>query len=208
MNIDEDQAVKDFFEIIDPKLLRTIIDKFYLKDSYIHGVPHWSRVFYYGHHLSEDSYKHKENIAYFSIFHDSRRFNDGEDPEHGLRGADFFREFDKIIHIPNEQKEIIYEACKVHNYLKQSDDLSVGLCLDSDRLDLWRVGIEPNDDYLHLDLSKTDEMKDITLNLTEKKELFTDLSDKIIRVVYSIEKDTIENGNIIKNIKRNLMKRF
>lgn len=206
--INEEKAVQDFFEIIDTKVLRKIIDEFYLKSSYIHGIPHWSRVFYYGHTLSKNSNFDKEIIAYFSLFHDSKRFNDHEDPEHGLRGAEFFRSLDKIIYVSAEQKEIIYEACKVHNYLKQSDNLEVGMCLDSDRLDLWRVGIKPSNDYLHIDLSKTEKMKNTSLYYVQNNPNYTILSDRIIRSVYDIEQEKPYNNSILSKIKNQFKFKF
>jgi uncharacterized protein len=201
IEFNEQNAIKDFFEIIPEEVLKKIIDEFYIKDSFIHGTPHWSRVFYYGHLLSELNDYDKENIAFFSIFHDSKRLNDHEDPEHGLRGAEFFKTFDKIIKIKPEQKEIIYEACKVHNYLKQSDSLEVGLCLDSDRLDLWRVGVNPHDDYLHINHSKTDRIKNFTYNFLCDNQNQTTLSDQIIATVYGLNLNQHKNLTLLQKIK-------
>lgn len=203
-DFNEDRAIEEFFEIVPKPVLKKIVDDFYLKQSYIHGTPHWSRVFYYGHYLSELNDKDKENAAFFSIFHDSKRFNDDHDPQHGERGADFFRSLDSIIHIPAEQKEIIYEACRIHHNQKQSDSLEVGLCLDADRLDLWRVGIIPENEYLHTCQAKGDYMKRFTLEFTENNSVITKLSDKIIRSIYDIEKDTYANTNMLSKIKSKL----
>lgn len=201
---DEDAAINDFFEIVPKSVLKKIVDEFFIKQSYIHGTPHWARVFYYGHYLADLTGMDKENAAFFSIFHDSKRFNDHDDPEHGQRGADFFRTFDKIINIKPEQKEIIYEACSVHHYLKQSDSLEVGMCLDADRLDLWRVGIIPENEYLHTLQAKSEHMKSFTLGFTENNEIITKLSDKIIRSIYDIEKDTHNNASLLNKIKHKL----
>ncbi len=206
INFNEDKAIKEFFEIIPVQVMKKIIDEFYIKESFIHGTPHWSRVFYYGHHLSELNDFDKENIAFFSIFHDSKRINDGYDPEHGIRGAEFFKTFDKIINVSNEQKEIIYEACKVHNYLKQADSLEVGLCLDSDRLDLWRVGLEPDDDYLHLPQSKKDNLKNFTYDMILENELSTSLSDKILASVYELNLEKKQDFDILSKIKKAYLK--
>lgn len=198
-DFNEDKAIEDFFEIVPKSVLKKIVDDFYIKQSFIHGTPHWSRVFYYGHYLSELNAEDIEVAAFFSIFHDSKRFNDGDDPEHGLRGAEFFREFDKIIQLKPEQKEIIYEACKVHNYEKQNSSIEVGICLDADRLDLWRVGIIPDNDYLHSLQSKSEFMKKFTLDFTSNHEITTKLSDRIIKTIYDI--DTPENKGLFHNIR-------
>jgi len=200
-DFNEDKAIEEFFEIVPKEVLKKIVDEFYIKHSYIHGTPHWSRVFYFGHYLSELNDHDKENAAFFSIFHDSKRFEDNSDPLHGQRGAEFFKTFDKIIHVSPEQKEIIYEACKVHNTLKQSDIIEVGLCLDSDRLDLWRVGIIPENEYLHTMQAKGDFMKSFSLGFVEENLVMTKLSDKIIRSIYDIEKDTYSNAGLLKKIK-------
>jgi uncharacterized protein len=200
----EDSAIEDFFEIVPKSVLKKIVDEFYIKQSYIHGTPHWSRVFYYGHYLAELTGMDKENAAFFSIFHDSKRFNDDVDLEHGKRGAEFFRTFDKIITLKPEQKDIIYEACRVHNTLKQSDSLEVGVCLDADRLDLWRVGIIPENEYLHTIQAKSEHMKSFTLAFTENNEIITKLSDKIIRSIYEIEKDTPNNISLLNKIKHKI----
>lgn len=197
----EDKAVEDFFSIIPKEILKKVIDQFYLKDSYIHGTPHWSRVFYYGTILSELNDFDKENIAFFSIFHDSKRLNDFEDPEHGIRAAEFFNTLDKIIHVKPEQKEIIYEACKIHNYQKQADSNEVGLCLDADRLDLWRVGIIPNNDYLHMNQSKNNTLKNFSSTFTIANQLSTKLSSKMISEYYDLnvhKKDFINTLNKIR----------
>lgn len=200
--IDEKKAVDSFFEIVPIEIVKKIIDQFYIKDSFIHGVSHWSRVFYYGKVLSELSTLDVENIAYFSIFHDSRRFNDDYDPEHGLRGAEFFRTFDRIIKLSNEQKEVIYEACKIHNYQKQSDSLEVGVCLDSDRVDLIRVGITPNNDYLHSIHSKNDDFKKTSKDFSLNNLKETKLSNKIISGIYDLNLDKKYDLNIFEKIKK------
>lgn len=203
-SIDEDKSIDKFFEIVPLKIVKKITDQFYIKDSFIHGIPHWSRVFYYGDILSDFNSLDIENIAYFSIFHDSRRFNDFEDPDHGLRGADFFRTFDKIIKLKNEQKEIIYEACKIHNYQKQSDSFEVGVCLDSDRIDLTRVGIKPNNDYLHSIQSKNDIFKNVSKSFTMGNLLETKLSNKIISGIYELNLDKKYDLNILDRIKKSM----
>lgn len=197
----EDKAIEDFFSIVPKIVLKKIIEEFYLKDSFIHGAAHWSRVYHYGHILSELNDFDKENIAFFSIFHDSKRFNDDYDPEHGLRGAEFFKKLSKIIDITNEQKEIIYEACKKHNYQQEADSLEVGLCFDADRLDLWRVGINPNDDYLHIKQSKSFEMKKFTKDMTLNNQFYTKLSTKMIAANYDLKMDKKSVLDLLKKMK-------
>lgn len=203
--IDEEKESNEFLDIVPLKIIKKITDEFFIKDSSIHGVYHWSRVFYYGNLLSNLNDLDKENIAFFSVFHDSKRFNDGYDPEHGIRGAEFFKTFDKIINIKKEQKEVIYEACKIHNYEKQSDNLAVGICLDADRHDLWRVGIIPQNEYLHSIQSKNEEFKKLSQNFTLTKNS-TKLSDNILAGIYELNLNKKYDNNILQKIKKGLIK--
>jgi uncharacterized protein len=53
-----------------------------------HGVVHWARVLENGLKLAESTGARVAVVQLFAVFHDSRRENDGTDPEHGRRGAD------------------------------------------------------------------------------------------------------------------------
>lgn len=194
MEINEKEAISDFWEIVPPKVLRRIMDEFSLKNSDVHGVNHWSRVYYYGHLLSKNHSIDLEIIAYFSIFHDSKRICEHEDPEHGYNGAEFFKKLESIIHLKPENKEIIYEACSKHNYQEQTNIKEIGVCFDADRLDLWRVDIQPYNRYLHFDESKSDLMKQYTKQFIEYNYKHTHLSKSIIKNVYDSYDLTTNNG--------------
>ena len=38
------------------------------------------------------------------------------------------------------------------------DDVTIQTCWDADRLDLWRIGIEPRPEYLYTEMAKKTEM--------------------------------------------------
>ena len=55
----------------------------------IHGLPHWSRVWFHGRELAGSLDVDPAVLAWFAYLHDSQRANDGRDPGHGARAADF-----------------------------------------------------------------------------------------------------------------------
>ena len=71
------------------------------------------------------------------------RFDDGHDPEHGARGAEFAKECReaKLFEIDDERFDKLYHACKFHTHEPKNDDPTIACCYDADRLDLGRVGI-------------------------------------------------------------------
>jgi hypothetical protein len=72
------------------KALKAVRPQFRLELRHgIHGVPHWSRVWFHGRALAASLDLDPAVLAWFAFLHDSRRFNDWEDPGHGLRAADF-----------------------------------------------------------------------------------------------------------------------
>lgn len=136
------------------KLLRIDID-------HIHGKSHWERVEKYGHYLADLNGADKQVLSLFAYTHDLGRENDSyEDTLHGKRSAEIVKNFfsKNIIKITNEQLDKLVYACVHHSELRaQSDDLTIQTCWDSDRLDIWRVGIEPNPLYLYTQEAKNSE---------------------------------------------------
>ena len=55
----------------------------------IHGVAHWSRVWYHGRMLAAAVDVNPSILAWFAFLHDSQRIHDGTDREHGARAADY-----------------------------------------------------------------------------------------------------------------------
>jgi uncharacterized protein len=86
----------------------------------------------------------------FALFHDSRRVNEEIDPDHGLRGAELARSMrdTHLIHLNDAQFDLLRYACVHHTDGETSTEPTIGCCWDADRLDLDRVGIEPEADYL------------------------------------------------------------
>lgn len=114
----------------------------------IHGLPHWARVLELGRKLTEETGADLAVVELFAIFHDSRRVNEGTDPEHGRRGAALAKNHISELDITAEQYELLDYACTFHTGGMTQADVTVQTCWDSDRLDLWRVGIRPRRDKL------------------------------------------------------------
>jgi uncharacterized protein len=82
-------------------------------------------------------------VGLFALFHDSMRVNDGHDLDHGRRGSALARDLADILPLTRSQLERLTTACDGHTDGFVSDDPTVGACWDADRLDLPRVGIQP-----------------------------------------------------------------
>jgi uncharacterized protein len=113
--------------------------------SQLHGPEHWRRVERNGLLICEHSGAQPEVVRLFALFHDSRRINDGWDPEHGARGAEYAAELrGTAFELSDADFERLRYACVWHTSGKQHDDATIATCWDADRLDLGRVGITPN----------------------------------------------------------------
>jgi uncharacterized protein len=130
-----------------------------LPTAYFHGEKHWRRVAGIGLRLLDPMPQADPLVVFlFALFHDSMRVNEGRDPDHGVRGRRLGAEL-----IPNhlDTSETLLsaftEACDHHTDGELSKDPTVGVCWDSDRLDLWRVGSEPSPRFMSTPLAGKEE---------------------------------------------------
>ncbi len=130
-------------------ILQAILAEYALPWDGDHGVAHWARVYENGHCLAGETGANLQVVSLFAVFHDSRRHNEGTDPEHGQRGADFAKRLrgDKF-QIDDAAFELLYRACAGHTHEHTHADATIQTCWDADRLDLGRVGITPCPDKL------------------------------------------------------------
>ena len=140
----------------DQKLVQIIRGQFALEwTDGIHGEPHWSRVHENGLRLAELTGAKANVVELFAFLHDSRRLNDGYDPEHGLRAAEFARSLaGSAFELEPLDLELLVTACRDHSDGRKVGDLTVLTCWDADRLDLGRVGIRPRPDRLCTDAAR------------------------------------------------------
>lgn len=139
-----------------------IITKVKIDLNGVHGFDHWRSIYRIGNELYPDA--DKKVLFYFSVFHDLFRENDYHDPEHGERAADFVESIylhEKVISKKGtklaKQMLLLQFAIKNHDlnpkqYSKIKNpiktDKTVRVCIDADRLDLGRVGVQPDEQYL------------------------------------------------------------
>lgn len=92
----------------------------------------------------------------FSILHDCCRQHDSEDNKHGGAAASLVLRLARKgqLDLDAGQKKKLAEACRHHSDGQVSDDPTIGLCWDADRLEMTRVGILPEKKFLSLPVTK------------------------------------------------------
>lgn len=117
----------------------------------IHGVPHWSRVWLHGRRLARALDVDPAVLAWFAFLHDSQRQDDGYDPGHGVRAADFavrLRKDGLVRELDASHFEYLCEAMRQHSDGHIAGAPVMLACWDADRLDLQRAGITPQAERL------------------------------------------------------------
>lgn len=121
----------------------------------IHGLSHWGRVYDNGMRLADESGANRRVVELFAFFHDSQRFNDGHDIGHGHRGAEYAKTLrGEFFDLTDDEFELLYVACRDHTDEVTHDDVTIQTCWDSDRLDLGRVGMAVDLDFLSTDVAR------------------------------------------------------
>lgn len=141
--------------------LETVLTQVYthathMKSS-LHGESHWLHVTQVGHELAEQTPDCDLAVIFlFGLLHDSKRVSDGRDPEHGERASKFACQLHQQDCLPldNGQLDMLMFACHEHDNGKTSDDPTIGICWDADRLNLWRVGHVPKPKFMSTEPAK------------------------------------------------------
>ena len=122
-------------------IIRAILAGYTLDRRGIHGLSHWARVLENGLRLAETTGADARIVRLFAVFHDSRRENEGTDPGHGRRGAEFAASVrNSLLDLNDADSETLRIACALHTDERFHSDPTVQTCWDADRLDLGRVG--------------------------------------------------------------------
>lgn len=153
--VDEDGA--EFRRYLEPILPHaTPISVF----SEIHGPEHWERVFRNGLRLCDSTPGADHHVVkLFAVLHDTCRHDDGRDPDHGRRAAALAKELRGVaFDCTDVQWEYLVFALEYHadGYTAAPEEPSVGVCWDSDRLELPRCGIKPDPDYFSTTAGKAE----------------------------------------------------
>ena len=134
------------------KLLKTIKSETDLWRSPIHGIRHWDRVRENGLMVASNNGGDMKVVKYFAILHDCQRVNECEDPEHGPRAAIYAKRNRDKIDLNDKQFSLLESACSQHTHAHPSRGIpthpTLAACWDGDRLDIGRVGIKIDADYL------------------------------------------------------------
>lgn len=137
------------------RLWEHVIAQFACDRRSVHGPEHWRRVERNGLLIVSHSSALEEVVRLFAVFHDSRREHDGWDTTHGERGAAYAASLRGILFdLPDAEFELLAFACTWHTHGQLSDDPTIGACWDADRLDLGRVGIKPEAQYMSTRVGK------------------------------------------------------
>jgi uncharacterized protein len=135
--------------VISQDLLEVIRGGFALNLAGIHGEVHWSRVCDNGLALAAQTGADSEVVRLFAYLHDSKRQSDGWDLEHGQRAADFVKCLaDSLLELSGAKLDLLVYACAHHSDGLTEADVTVQTCWDADRLDLGRISIQPDPQYL------------------------------------------------------------
>ena len=119
-----------------------------------HGLKHWKAVERNGHYLANFNGADKAVLSYFAFLHDCMRENEGQDKGHGPRAAVFATKYRDTISLNDVQFKQLTDACKGHTHGIRPTCITINTCWDADRLDLGRVGIDPDANRLHDDEAK------------------------------------------------------
>lgn len=146
--------------------------------SILHGEVHWKCVALTAFWLARHTPKADlEFIFTFAMLHDTMRLDDGADPEHGARAAKLFialtQENELDAFGAYDQRTLDMVHALTHHVGSTNavgyDNPNVGLCWDADRLNLWRVGLTPDDRYLTTAMAKTEAAKRYGYVLCERQ---------------------------------------
>lgn len=124
-------------------------------DSPDHGPAHWAHVAETGLRLASSEPECDLTVLFlFSLFHDSMRENEYNDPDHGSRAARLVLEVagnTDLFTFSDRQRMETLTACTYHSDgdITQSPQwASIRTCWNADRLNLMRVGQYPDPHYL------------------------------------------------------------
>ncbi len=127
--------------IITPDFVAFLEDQFMLDWKGVHGVSHWSRVRRNGANTCV--------VEFFSFLHDSRRFNEDSDPDHGKHATELALSLrDSYVDLSDASFSLLMCACEGYTHEQYHDVATVQTCWDADRLDLGRVETIPDPDRM------------------------------------------------------------
>lgn len=120
-----------------------------------HVIAHWTRVRVNGLMLAPVTGANRHVVELFAFFHDARRLNEHVDDGHGARGAVLAKQLKgRYFAATDGEMDLLEYACRYHGNGENTGDKTVLTCWDADGLDLGRVGVPPDLDYLCTDAAR------------------------------------------------------
>ena len=133
----------------------------------IHGIAHWQRVRVIGSLLAASNGADNRVVEAFAFLHDSCRIDDRADPEHGARAAMLAAELNgRFLSQDAGRLTLLQFACVHHEKGKISSHVTIGTCWDADRLDLGRIAIYPDSEYLSTSAARDADFIEWAYNLS------------------------------------------
>ena len=148
-----------------------------------HGIWHMARVAHFGKILAQSTGADPLVVELFALFHDCRRFSDGNDPAHGPRAAKFAQEKKGAwFACQTSQLRLLKTACRYHNGSARMSDKNITIltCLDADRLDVLRAGYHPSPKYLKTPAAQDSAMIDMAVTYFQTTNF--DMSGEIVEL--------------------------
>ena len=141
---------------VDFDLLWKIVTAQYHAPEYsFHGPDHWRRVERNALLLATRTGADITVVRLFALFHDSRRENDDWDEGHGARGAEYASSLRGVHYeLTDDRFNLLHYACVWHTDGEHHDEPTIATCWDADRLDLNRVGIIPEPEFMSTDFGR------------------------------------------------------
>lgn len=137
------------------RLIHSILAQYALPLNGCHGIAHWARVLENGRRLAAETGAQVEVVSLFALLHDSQRLNEGGDPQHGPRAADYASGIrGELFELPDPEFALLHRACEGHTHERTHPDVTIQTCWDADRLDLGRIGVTPHPSRLCTEVAK------------------------------------------------------
>ena len=100
------------------------------------------------------------------------------DPGHGRRGAELARRLLAGV-LDAAREELLFRACRDHTDGYQTEQPTLGVCWDADRLNLRRVGIRPDPGYLSTAAARKPELIARAETFHDSEYEWDDLADSL-----------------------------
>jgi uncharacterized protein len=132
------------------RLVTAVEDRSTHLRSTIHGVDHWRAVGATAAELADaqddGATPDRELLLLFALLHDAKRESDGRDLQHGPRAAVLLQDLrdEGLVVLDDPRAAVLAEALRDHTNGWLSDEPTIGVCWDADRLLIHRVGFTPD----------------------------------------------------------------